>query len=62
MSYKVIEETMFGVIVPKPDKGCKCCKYFEKPFDWCFYNCECDKLERYLTEQEEQEYYSSKKD
>lgn len=58
--FKVIKETIFGVIVEKGERSCKKCKYFEKSFDWCAQNCECDTLERYLTESEEQEYYSSK--
>lgn len=58
---KVIKETTFGVIVSKEERSCKTCKYFEKSFSWCSDNCECDTLERYLTEKEEQEYYSSQR-
>ena len=60
---KVIRETSLGVIVGCFFNRCRVCKYFGDRFDWCARNCECDTMERYLTEEEEQEqeYYSSKR-
>ena len=58
---KVIREDELGVVVAAKKTRCPKCKYYQKSFEWCMKNCKCSVSERYLTEEEEKEYYSLKK-